>query len=87
MKKYVFEDKVGERYTVEANSEKEAWNKFLKQTDYTKDDMDLLFENHTLKSVEPISSHKCPPGYEYVSSYNKSNGEYVKGFCRKKVNR
>ena len=27
----------------------------------------------------------CPHGYEFVKSYRKSNGEYVRSFCRKKI--
>lgn len=28
--------------------------------------------------------NKCPYGYEFVKAYKKSNGEYVRSFCRKK---
>ena len=31
------------------------------------------------------SQEYCDPGYEWVPSYHKRDGTYVKGFCRKKV--
>lgn len=33
------------------------------------------------------SINKCGHGYEWVDGYHKSNGTYVKGFCRKKHDR
>ena len=35
--------------------------------------------------VDTSYNDKCPPGYEYVKAYHKSNGDYTKGYCRKKV--
>ena len=29
--------------------------------------------------------NNCPYGYEFVKAYRKSNGEYVRSFCRKKI--
>lgn len=30
--------------------------------------------------------NNCPYGYELVKAYKKKNGEYVRSFCRKKIN-
>ena len=30
---------------------------------------------------------RCPEGQEFVRGYRKRNGEYVKGFCRKRHER
>ena len=87
MRKYEFEDKLGERYVVEANNEKDAWKKFAKQTDYTDDNSDLLFDEFTLKTDYPISSSSdCDPGHEWVPGFRRRDGSMVKGFCRRKRN-
>ena len=98
MKKYVFEDKTGERYTVKANNEQNAWTKFSQQMDYAKDDMDLMVEEFTLKTVDPMPS-ASPQWFQHtsvnktqceeyngiwVNAYHKSNGIFVQSYCRKR---
>ena len=40
-------------------------------------------KKHNRKSEKMIHGNKCPPGLEYVPSFHKRDGTYVKGFCRK----
>lgn len=42
----------------------------------------MSHKNISSSLMEKQTSGNCPSGYEWVPSYYKSNGTYVKGFCR-----
>jgi Xaa-Pro aminopeptidase len=61
------------------------WNELPKtiQKQLTRMYPETLYPDETMK-LEPGQNYHCEPGYVWVPSFHKKNGDYVHGFCRKK---
>ena len=98
MKKYVFEDKMGETHHVKADNEQDAWEKLTKLMGCDEYDRDMLADDFTLKTNDmrpsassewfqatAVNKQQCEEyGGIWVSSYHKKDGNYVRGYCRKR---
>ena len=99
MKKYVFEDKMGETYHINADNEQDAWEKFAEQVDYPEEDRDILVNEFTLKSDygemssgspkwfqnSAISKEQCDEyGGIWVHSYYR-NGKHISGYGKNMI--
>ena len=92
-----FRDDIIEDHSLSDNDARELYS-LIQDIDYDntvvsdadeKKVLQLLYKTSSDEDVysPPLWEGMCPPGYEYVPGYHKSDRTYVKSFCRKKHNK